>query len=124
ASYCRWLELAGSKKRRASVRRSLELSSMLPRCYPDSATIVDAMMERRKPRDFRRNWPPRIESAWDGCLGWLSGWGTDSSWHRITGQLEEHPDFTEDLDRLQADSLVGFPSMGIKASRGRFAPTR
>ena len=36
ASYCRWVELAGSKNRRASVRRSLELSSMLPRCHPDS----------------------------------------------------------------------------------------
>ena len=35
ASYCRWVELEGSRNRRASVRRSLELSSMLPRCHPD-----------------------------------------------------------------------------------------
>jgi hypothetical protein len=36
ASYWRWVELAGSRNTRARVRRSLDLSHILPRCHPDA----------------------------------------------------------------------------------------
>src|SRR5207248_1932726 len=78
ASYCRCAELEGSRKRRANVSRSLELSSMLPRCHPGQESVVDSLMLRGKPLEFQGKVGTRKRSYMRRMIR-LTFWMTDRS---------------------------------------------
>ena len=81
ASYCRWVKLDGSRNRRDKVKRSLELSVMVPRCHPDRRASVDAILSGesalKQGQDRHRASYPILpmfrRTSWQQRLSFLAG---------------------------------------------------